>query len=140
MNSKYMEIISLPHHVSKTHQQMTMADRAAQFAPFAALNGYDDAVKETERLTDDRIDLSESSLLELNRKLQLFHEQRSESPEVAFTYFKPDDLKSGGAYQTAVGKIKKIDEYARLIVLEDGTSLPMDDILDIASDFFSALE
>lgn len=117
-----------------------MADRAAQFAPFAALNGYDDAVRETARLTDDRIDLSESTLSELNGKLQLLREQIGHSPNVTFTYFKPDDRKSGGTYLTAVGKIRRIDDYSRLIVLEDGTSLPLDDILEIESDFFPALE
>lgn len=140
MNNKYAEIILLPHHVSKVHPQMPMADRAAQFAPFAALNGYDDAVMETARLTDDRIDLSEGALSELNRKLQLLREQLGHSPNVTITYFKPDDKKSGGAYLTAVGRIRRIDDYSRLIVLEDGTSLPLDDILQIESDFFPALE
>ncbi len=140
MNSKYAAIIALPHHVSKVHPQMSMADRAAQFAPFAALNGYDDAVRETARLTDDRIDLSESTLSELNGKIQILREQIGHSPNVTFTYFKPDDRKGGGTYLTAVGKIRRIDDYSRLIVLEDGTSLPLDDILEIESDSFPTLE
>ncbi len=129
--SKYDEIIDLPHHVSKTRPQMPMSDRAAQFAPFAALTGYDDAVEETGRLTDDRIELEESALDELNAKIQLLRENLADAPEITFTYFKPDERKAGGEYLTTTGRVKKIDDYERLIVLHDGTKLPMDDILDM---------
>ena len=97
MNNKYNEIMDLPHHVSKNRPQMPMSDRAAQFAPFAALTGYDDAVKETGRLTDDKIELEESSLNELNAKIQLLRENLADGPEITFTYFKPDERKAGGA-------------------------------------------
>ncbi len=140
MNSKYDEIMDLPHHVSKTRPQMPMSDRAAQFAPFAALTGYDDAVKETGRLTDDKIELEESSLNELNARIQLLREKLADVPEVTFTYFKPDERKAGGAYRTVTGRVKKLDDYSRLIVLQDGTKLPMDDILKIGGRIFSVLE
>ena len=91
MSAKYQDIINLPHHVSKTRLQMAMSDRAAQFAPFAALTGYDDAVKETGRLTDDKIEPEESSLNELNARIQLLRENLANAPEITFTYFKPDE-------------------------------------------------
>ncbi len=140
MNSKYDEIMGLPHHVSKTRSQMPMSDRAAQFAPFAALTGYDDAVKETGRLTDDKIELEENSLNELNAKIQLLRESLADKPEITFTYFKPDERKAGGAYLTTTGTVKKLDDYERLIVLQDGTKLPMDDILDINGVIFGKIE
>ena len=139
MNSKYNEIMDLPHHVSNTRPQMAMSDRAAQFAPFAALTGYDDAVKETGRLTDDKIELEESSLNELNAKIQLLRENLADAPEITFTYFKPDERKAGGAYLSTMGTVKKIDDYERLIVLQDGTKLPMDDIWDMEGELFSIL-
>lgn len=140
MKTKYEDIINLPHHVSKTRPQMPMSDRAAQFAPFAALTGYDDAVKETGRLTDDKIELEESSLNELNAKIQLLREKLADAPEVTFTYFRPDDRKDGGAYLTITGTVKKLDDYERQIVLQDGTKVPMDDILDISGDIFAVIE
>ncbi len=140
MKTKYEDIINLPHHVSKTRPQMPMSDRAAQFAPFAALTGYDDAVKETGRLTDDKIELEESSLNELNAKIQLLREKLADAPEVTFTYFRPDDRKDGGAYLTITGTVKKLDDYERLLVLQDGTKVPIDDILDISGDIFAVIE
>ena len=138
MNAKYEDIIKLQHHVSKTRPQMPMSDRAAQFAPFAALTGYDDAVKETGRLTDYKIEPEEGTLNELNAKIQLLRENLEDTPEITFTYFKPDERKAGGAYLTVTGRIKKLDDYERLIVLQDGTKLPMEDILDINGDIFGS--
>lgn len=140
MKTKYEDIINLPHHVSKTRPQMPMSDRAAQFAPFAALTGYDAAIKETGRLTDDKIELEESSLNELNAKIQLLREKLADAPEVTFTYFRPDDRKDGGAYLTITGTVKKLDDYERQIVLQDGTKVPIDDILDISGDIFAVIE
>lgn len=131
MSDKYSEIINLPHHVSKTRKQMPMSDRAAQFAPFAALTGYDAAIKETGRLTDDRVELEESTLDMLNEKLNIIKEKLNNAPEVTFSYFRPDDRKAGGAYLTITGRIKKLDEYERVIVLEGGERLEMDNIMDI---------
>ena len=138
--SKYDEIIDLPHHVSKTRPQMPMSDRAAQFSPFAALTGYDSAIRETGRLTDERIELDEEALMELNMRYQLLVDSLKESPEVRINYFKPDERKSGGAYVTVTGVVKKVDDYERLITMQDGMAIPTDDVLTIEGELFSELE
>ena len=140
MNGKYDEIMGLPHHVSKTRPQMPMADRAAQFAPFAALTGYDAAIKETGRLTDERIELDVEALSALDMKYQLLMEALDEAPEVTITYFQPDERKAGGKYVSAVGAVKKIDDFERRITMRDGTRIPMDDVLSIDGELFSSLE
>ena len=139
-NHKYDDIINLPHHVSTKRPQMSMIDRAAQFSPFAALTGYDAAIKETGRLTDERIDMDEGSLERLNRKFQLLVERMDEQPEVTFTYFKPDDRKEGGAYVTVTGSVKKVDLYERVLILRNGVNIPMDEVHAIEGEIFSALE
>ena len=128
---KYREIIDLPHHVSKTRPQMSMSDRAAQFAPFAALTGYDSAIKETGRLTDEKIELDEEALTDLNMRYQLLVDALDEEPEVKITYIKPDERKSGGEYVTVTGTVKKVDDFERLIIMHDGTKIPMDDVLAV---------
>ena len=139
-NSKYNEIMSLPHHVSKTHPQMPMSDRAAQFSPFAALTGYDSAIRETGRLTDERIELDAGALMALNMRYQLLMDSLKESPEVRITYFKPDERKSGGAYLTVSGIVKKVDDYERMITMRDGVVIPLDDVLMIEGELFSGLQ
>ena len=138
--SKYEEIMKHPHHVSKTRPQMPMSDRAAQFAPFAALTGYDSAIKETGRLTDEKIELDEESLTALDMKYQLLMEALDDAPEVTITYFQPDERKAGGKYVSAVGAVKKIDDFERRITMRDGTRIPMDDVLSIDGELFSSLE
>ena len=140
MNRKYNEIMGLPHHVSKTRPQMPMSDRAAQFAPFAALTGYDAAIKETGRLTDERIELDVEALSALDMKYQLLMEALDESPEVTITYFQPDERKAGGKYVSATGAVKKVDDFERRITMQDGTRIPMDDVLSIDGELFSSLE
>ena len=140
MNGKYDEIMGLPHHVSKTRPQMPMSDRAAQFAPFAALTGYDAAIKETGRLTDKRIELDVEALSALDMKYQLLMEALDEAPEVTITYFQPDERKAGGKYVSAVGAVKKIDDFERRITMQDGAKIPMDDVLSIEGELFSVLE
>ena len=140
MNGKYDEIMGLPHHVSKTRPQMPMSDRAAQFAPFAALTGYDAAIKETGRLTDERIELDVEALSALDMKYQLLMEALDEAPEVTITYFQPDERKAGGKYVSAVGTVKKIDDFERRITMRDGTRIPMDDVLSMDGELFSSLE
>ena len=140
MNGKYDEIMGLPHHVSKTRPQMPMSDRAAQFAPFAALTGYDAAIKETGRLTDERIELDVEALSALDMKYQLLMKALDEAPEVTITYFQPDERKAGGKYVSAVGTVKKIDDFERRITMRDGTRIPMDDVLSIDGELFSSLE
>ncbi len=127
----YDDIINLPHHVSKTRPQMSMLDRAAQFSPFAALTGYDAAIKETGRLTDDKIDMDEEALNILDLKFHILIESLEDKPEVTFTYFKPDLQKAGGAYLSVTGVVKKIDDFERLIIMLDGLKIPMDDVVDI---------
>lgn len=137
---KYGDILNMPHHVSATRPQMPMSDRAAQFSPFAALTGYDAAIKETGRLTDTKIELDDEELHSLNLKFQFLVEHLEDEPEVAVTYFKADERKDGGAYLEATGIVKKLDDFERLITMQDGTKIPMDDILTIESDAFSSLE
>ena len=132
MNGKYDEIMGLPHHVSKTRPQMPMSDRAAQFAPFAALTGYDSAIKETGRLTNERIELDEDALTALNVKYQFLMDALDEEPEIKITYFKPDERKAGGEYVSAIGAVKKVDDFERLITMQDGTRIPMDDVYDMS--------
>ena len=140
MNGKYDKIMGLPHHVSKTRPQMPMSDRAAQFAPFAALTGYDAAIKETGRLTVERIELDVEALSALDMKYQLLMEALDEAPEVTITYFQPDERKAGGKYVSAVGAVKKIDDFERRITMRDGTRIPTDDVLSIDGELFSSLE
>lgn len=139
INHLYDDIIDLPHHVSATRPRMPMIDRAAQFSPFAALTGYDAAIKETGRLTDERIELSEESRAALDRKQQLLMNNLADRPVVSVTYFVPDERKSGGAYVTVSGRVKKVDDYQRLLLLTDGTKIPLDEILDMESELFHSL-
>ena len=131
MNNRYDEIMELPHHVSKTRPQMPMSDRAAQFAPFAALTGYDSAIKETGRLTDERIELDEEALTALDRKYQLLMDTLDDAPEVTIIYFQPDARKAGGQYVSATGTVKKVDTFGRRILLQDGTRIPLDSVYDL---------
>ncbi|MBS1479204.1 MAG: hypothetical protein HP061_00015 [Christensenellaceae bacterium] len=140
MRGPYDDIINLPHHVSDKRPQMSMQDRAAQFSPFAALTGYDSAIHETARLTESKIELTEETMSLLNMKLQAVKDSITEQPEILFTYFKPDEKKSGGAYVTVSGTVKKMDDYERLVVLQSGITIPIDDLLDIEGEIFSALQ
>jgi YolD-like protein. len=135
----YDDIINLPHHVSATHPQMTAACRAAQFSPFAALTGYDAAIKETARLTDERIELDEEMKDTLNNKLQIIADRMKEHPEIAITYFQPDAKKNGGDYVTVISTAKKIDKYERVVVMTDGTVIPIDEIISIDGQIFKTM-
>ncbi len=139
MTGAYDDIINLPHHVSATHPHMTAIDRAAQFSPFAALTGYDSAIKETARLTDERIELDEYIKDALRDRLQIIADRMKEHPEIAITYFQPDAKKNGGAYVTAMSMVKKIDEYERVVVMTDGTAIPMDEIIGIDGQIFETM-
>ena len=124
----YDDIIDLPHHTSEKHPRMSMADRAAQFSPFAALVGHEAAIRETARLTDRKIELTEDEKAVLDEKLCLLS---ATGGEAVFTYFLPDERKDGGAYVTAAGSIKKLDLLERRIFLTDGAIIPVEDILEI---------
>lgn len=110
---RYDDIIHLLHHVSSTRPQMPRADRAAQFSPFAALVGYEDAISETVRLTGDRIALDDAALSLLDRKMQILQDDLGNNPAVSFTYFLPDDRKAGGKYVIVAGTVKWIDILQR---------------------------
>lgn len=128
---EYDDIINLPHHVSKNHRQMPMEMRAAQFAPFAALTGYDAVINETARLTDQQVELEDYDNERLNRKYAELIENISEHPVITVSYFKPDKRKGGGAYVSKTGHIKKVDTYEQLMIMEDGTAIPLAAIVDI---------
>ncbi|MCD8383805.1 MAG: YolD-like family protein [Clostridiales bacterium] len=136
----YQDIIDLPHHVSESRPHMSMRDRAAQFSPFAALTGYDAAVQETARLTDRRAELDEERKQDLSERLNLIQENLAAAPVVEITYFVPDKRKEGGAYCTATGTVKKVDAFQRLVVLTDGTDIPIDEIIEISGAMFRSLD
>lgn len=137
---RYDDIIDLPHHVSRTHPRMPVSNRAAQFLPFAALTGYDGAIRETARLTDEKLELDEGRRAVLNEKLLLLQEHIKEQPMADITFFKPDERKKGGSYVLVSGSIKKIDTYENMIILADGTRVPIDDILEMESEVFGSFE
>ena len=140
MSRSYDDIIDLPHPTSAKHPRMPVADRAAQFSPFAALTGYEAAVQETARLTDERIKLNEDELAALDEKLRTVLAWNGEAPLVSITYFQADDRKAGGSYNTAQGYIRKLDELRRVIVMQDGSKIPVDDVLEISSKIFDTME
>ena len=139
--TNYDDIIHLPHHRSKKHAPMPLIDRAAQFSPFAALTGHDAVIKETERLTDKRIELDEYEIAALDEKLQRIKVQLDSKngssnqiksmPEIAVTYFQPDIRKDGGEYVTVTGNVKKIDEYTKYLIMNDGERIQIEDIIEI---------
>ena len=132
----YNDIIRLPHHVSQNHPQMSMHDRAAQFAPFAALTGYEAAVGETARLTAERRELDAQEAEELNSRLTELAARLPDHPEVTVEYFVPDDRKAGGAYVTVTGRVRHISVPERTLVMEDGTEIPLEDIVSMTGEIF----
>lgn len=139
MNDKttaYDDIIHLPHHVSTTHPQMSIYDRAAQFAPFAALTGHGEAIRETARLTDEKIQLDEQEKSLLDERLRMVQDMLTKYPEITVTYFRPDQKKSGGEYISVTGCIKKIDGCHKLLSMSDGLQIPLDDIFKIEGAIF----
>ena len=131
MTDKYADIINLPHHVSKTHPQMSINDRAAQFSSFQALTGFEDQIKETNRLTDKFTEPSEDEKIELDHKLTILSVSLHLSPTVQITYFVPDQRKSGGSYLSTVGRLIKIDKVNRFLTLEKDLKISFDKIIDI---------
>lgn len=129
--SRYDDIINLPHHVSPTRQRMSLHDRAAQFAPFAALVGYDDAVAETARLTESRPELDEQEQRAINERLAYIADHIHEQPEIRIKYFVPDERKSGGAIIEVSGKIKKISATDGTIVMADGCKIKTSDMTNL---------
>ena len=140
MNKNYDDIINLPNHISLKHPRMSIEARSAQFAPFAALTGYNDAVKETERLTDKRIEIDDNLKLTLNNKLKYILENINKKPLIIITYFIPDNKKDGGKYIEKTGIIKKVDIINQYIYLYDKTKIPIKEIINITGDIFEYLE
>ena len=135
----YEDIVNLQPHISKKHPQPSMMDRAARFAPFAAITGYEEMVLEEARVTEERIDLDEGTLSLLNEKLNMIQEFLDEEPEIKITYFEPDKKKTGGAYVSITGVVKRIDEYEHLVIMTDGKKIRIDDIFGLESDLFYSL-
>ena len=135
----YEDIVNLPPHISRNHPQPTMMERAARFAPFAAITGYEEMVLEEARVTVDRVNLDEGALAILNEKLNIIHEFLSEEPEVTITYFELDKKKSGGAYVSVTGPVKHIDEYEHLVIMADGKKISIDEIFGLESRLFDGL-
>ena len=131
MKTPYDDIIRLPHHVSQNHPQMSMHDRAAQFAPFAALTGYKAEVGETARLTVVKRELDEQEAEELNRRLTALIARLPDHPEVTIEYFVPDERKDGGAYVTITGVVRSISTTDRIMTMESGEVIPIDEITEL---------
>lgn len=128
---RYDDMLNLPHHVSTVHPHRSIADRAAQFSPFAALTGYEAAIEETARITDKKFELDESRKSELNDTLQTLREHLSERRRVKIVYFRPDKNKEGGSYNTVTGIVHKIDMIEHTVNFENGIRVPAEDIFDI---------
>ena len=137
---KYDDIINLPHPTSQKRPRMSVQDRAAQFSPFAALTGYDAAIRETARLTEERIELNEYEQAVLDQRIILLQEHLKDLPEVTITYFQPDERKEGGKYRSLTGAVKKIDPYEKQLVLADKSKIPIESILNLESELFRNTE
>lgn len=133
---EYDDIIDLPNPTSHRHPRMSLYNRAAQFSPFAALTGYEAAIKETERLTDEQVTLSEDAAEELDYKLGVIEESIGMQKMVTITFFVPDERKTGGAYITQSGIVKRIDEYEHTVVMTDSTIIPIGQISVIEGELF----
>ena len=133
MDNDYSDIINLPHHESPTRARMARADRAVQFAPFAALCGYDAAIKETARVTDEKVEVQtdEARLAELNEKLRFLDENERSHPEITVKYFVADKKKSGGKYVSVTSLFKRLNKIEQTILLMNGTVISFEDIIEI---------
>lgn len=129
--NNYDDIINLPHHISVKHPRLSKEQRAAQFAPFAALTGYGNAIKETARITEDRIELDEEEKKKIDNKINELKNKITEKPKVTITFFIPDIKKTGGEYVTIIGNLNRIDEYNKLLILEDKKKISIEDIIEI---------
>ena len=139
MSGPYDDIISLPHPTSKRHPRMPIRDRASIFSPFAALSGHGAAIAEIARLTEQRTELDEDTRAELDRRQAILLEHIDEQPEVTITWFQPDERKDGGAYLTATGRLKMLRELERILILTDGTEIPLKDVVALESGIFQTL-
>lgn len=129
--NNYDDIINLKHEISSTRRCMKHSDRAAQFALFAALSGYEEAVRETARLTDEKKDVGEEQIKKIDEALRFVKENLSNNPVIDVTYFVKDEKKTGGKYVSFSGKVKNIDEVYRKVIFDGGFEIPTDDIVDV---------
>ena len=136
----YEDIVNLPPHISKRHPQPTMMDRAARFAPFAAITGYEEMVLEEARVTEEWVDLTESALEQLNERFVILREHLSVQPEITITYFEPDQRKAGGAYVTHTGNVKRIDLYEHLLVMASGKKIRIESVCKLDGEIFNGIE
>ena len=139
MGKPRLPIINLPHPTSAKHPRMPLSDRAAQFAPFAALSGHSAALVETARLTDQRMELDEDARAALDSKQQLLLERIKERPEITVTWFQPDAKKDGGRYIVSTGRLKRIHEADQVLILVDGLRIPIGDIVELESECIRGL-
>lgn len=128
---KYDDIINLEHHVSTKHSRMSLENRSAQFAPFSALTGYEEAVKEEARVTESRIDIDEEAKIEVNEKLNYIIKHLDKNIIVSVTYFEKDKKKQGGSYKTIKGIIKKIDDSRKTIEMQTGEIIKIEELKKI---------
>ena len=128
---KYEKYYELQYPFDDSRPRMPLHDRAAQFAPFAALSGHEEAIEETARLTEEKILLDETAIQAINEKLHELSQRLGEKPTVSITYFKPDKQKNGGAYLTDIGTVKKIDEIEKVVIMDSGMKIPMEHIVSI---------
>ena len=139
MSGPYDDMLHLPHPTSARHPRMPISERAAIFSPFAALTGHGDAIQETARLTETKIELDEDTKAVLDLKQQILADKIDEWPEVSVVWFRPDEKKDGGQYITTTGYLKKIDNIERVLRLADGTTIPLDNVLELRSDCFHGI-
>ena len=133
---QYGDIIHLPHYEPKRHKRMELYKRAAQFAPFAALTGYGDAIDETARYTDEVMDLSEDENSRMDRLVTILQAEMDKAPEIRVTHFVPDGNKAGGSYVETKGRVKKIDPTGRSLVMYDGKKIQLEHIIDMSGEIF----
>lgn len=140
IEKNYDDIINLPHYTSKKHPRMSLEARSAQFAPFSALSGYEEAIKETARLTDKRIEIDDSKKEIINLKLNYIQLKLKEKNEIAIKYFEKDTKKAGGRYIEKRGIVKKINLVEQYIVLTDNTKIDINEIIELTSELFKEIE
>lgn len=136
MSEKYEDMLYLDPPVSKTHRKMSIQDRAAQFMPFAALTGYEDLIRESSRITQSRIELSETEIEELKHKLEILHRHEIEKPLIKVQYFVHDLKKSGGSYQMVEKYLHRIDDIEKKIIFKDCTTIHFEEIISIEYEEF----
>lgn len=136
MDNKYQDIIYMQHPTSAKHPRMSRYARAAQFAPFAALSGHEEAIQETARLTNEKIELSEDAAEELNNKFAILHEYQNASIEITVSYYVKDKRKAGGEYCDYTGIFRKIDDYNKMIVFENNFQIAIEDVINFSGQIF----